>query len=68
MKNFYMWVLNKKAEALTGIVGLVAGFVGGIMFVAWSISYICKGNNAVVFDGNGVHHAIREEKETTKKS
>ena len=66
MKNFYMWLLNKRIEALTAIVGLVTGFVGGIMFVAWTISYTCEGNNALVFDNRGMHHAIREEKETTK--
>lgn len=68
MRNFYTWLLNKRIEALTAIVGLVAGFLGGIVFIAWVIESNCKGNNAIVFDNHGMHHAIREEKETTKES
>jgi len=60
------WVTDKKAEILMTIVGFFTGFISGIMFVAWAIEGQCKGNHAVVFDNKGMHHAVREEKETTK--
>lgn len=65
--NLYVWLNSKKIEVLTAIVSFFTGIVGGIMLIAWSFSYICKGNHALVFDSNGVHRAIREEKEKTVK-
>ena len=71
MKEFYIWMLQKKCEILMTIVGFCAGMVGGITAVA----YVgVKSPNGLKIGRKGVEAAAgecftvdRKKPTTTKK-